>query len=64
MARLHGRVARVTGASRGCGKGIAAVLGEEGATVYVTGRSVRGEPTTLGRPGKSSSQPRRHPVSQ
>jgi NAD(P)-dependent dehydrogenase (short-subunit alcohol dehydrogenase family) len=27
------------------------VLGEEGATVYVTGRSVRGEPTTLGRPG-------------
>jgi NAD(P)-dependent dehydrogenase (short-subunit alcohol dehydrogenase family) len=51
MARLHGRVALVTGASRGCGKGIAAVLGEEGATVYVTGRSVRGEPTTLGRPG-------------
>jgi NAD(P)-dependent dehydrogenase (short-subunit alcohol dehydrogenase family) len=27
------------------------VLGEEGATVYVTGRSVRGEPTTLDRPG-------------
>jgi NAD(P)-dependent dehydrogenase (short-subunit alcohol dehydrogenase family) len=27
------------------------VLGEEGATVYVTGRSVRGKPTTLGRPG-------------
>jgi NAD(P)-dependent dehydrogenase (short-subunit alcohol dehydrogenase family) len=51
MTRLHGRVALVTGASRGCGKGIAAVLGEEGATVYVTGRSVRGEPTTLGRPG-------------
>jgi len=41
----------VTGASRGGGKGIALVLGEEGATVYVTGRSVRGEPTTLGRPG-------------
>jgi NAD(P)-dependent dehydrogenase (short-subunit alcohol dehydrogenase family) len=41
----------VTGASRGCGKGIALVLGEEGATVYVTGRSVRDEPTTLGRPG-------------
>ncbi len=51
MPRLHGRVALVTGASRGCGKGIAAVLGEEGATVYVTGRSARGEPTTLGRPG-------------
>jgi NAD(P)-dependent dehydrogenase (short-subunit alcohol dehydrogenase family) len=41
----------VTGASRGGGKGIALVLGERGATVYVSGRSVRGEPTTLGRPG-------------
>src|SRR5918911_4564332 len=51
MQRLGGRVALVTGASRGGGKGIALVLGEEGATVYVTGRSVRGEPTTLGRPG-------------
>ena len=50
-ARLKDRVAVVTGASRGGGKGIALVLGEEGATVYVTGRSVRGEPTTLGRPG-------------
>lgn len=51
MQRLGGRVALVTGASRGGGKGIALVLGEEGATVYVTGRSVRGKPTTLGRPG-------------
>jgi len=41
----------VTGASRGGGKGIALVLGEQGATVYVTGRSVRGGPTTLDRPG-------------
>jgi NAD(P)-dependent dehydrogenase (short-subunit alcohol dehydrogenase family) len=49
--RLRGKVALVTGASRGGGKGIALVLGEEGATVYVTGRSVRGEPTTLDRPG-------------
>lgn len=48
---LIGTVALVTGASRGAGKGIASVLGEQGATVYVTGRSVRGEPTTLGRPG-------------
>ena len=45
------RVALVTGASRGCGKGIASVLGEAGWTVYLTGRSVRGRPTTLGRPG-------------
>jgi NAD(P)-dependent dehydrogenase (short-subunit alcohol dehydrogenase family) len=51
VQRLRDRVALVTGASRGGGKGIALVLGEEGATVYVTGRSVRGEPTTLGRPG-------------
>jgi NAD(P)-dependent dehydrogenase (short-subunit alcohol dehydrogenase family) len=49
--RLKNTVALVTGASRGGGKGIALVLGEQGATVYVTGRSVRGEPTTLGRPG-------------
>jgi NAD(P)-dependent dehydrogenase (short-subunit alcohol dehydrogenase family) len=49
--RLQDCVALVTGASRGGGKGIALVLGEEGATVYVTGRSVRGEPTTLDRPG-------------
>lgn len=50
-ARLDGCVALVTGASRGAGRGIALALGEQGATVYVTGRSVRGEPTTLGRPG-------------
>ncbi len=51
VPRLQGKVVLVTGASRGGGKGIALVLGEQGATVYVTGRSVRGEPTTLGRPG-------------
>lgn len=43
--RLQGKVCVVTGASRGGGRGIAQVLGEEGATVYVTGRSVRGQPT-------------------
>jgi len=36
---LSGKVAVVTGASRGIGKGIAHALGEEGATVYVTGRT-------------------------
>jgi NAD(P)-dependent dehydrogenase (short-subunit alcohol dehydrogenase family) len=37
--RLDETVAVVTGASRGVGKGIALVLGDAGATVYVTGRS-------------------------
>ncbi|MGW4635169.1 SDR family NAD(P)-dependent oxidoreductase [Nocardia sp. NPDC004415] len=36
---LAGRVAVVTGASRGIGKGIALELGAAGATVYVTGRT-------------------------
>ena len=48
--KLAGRIAIVTGASRGVGKGIALGLGEAGATVYVTGRSVeRGaHPGTIG----------------
>jgi NAD(P)-dependent dehydrogenase (short-subunit alcohol dehydrogenase family) len=51
MQRLKNRVAVVTGASRGAGRGIALILGEEGATVYVTGRSVQGGLTTDGLPG-------------
>ena len=47
---LRGRVAVVTGASRGAGRAIAAVLGERGATVYVTGRSSRAEP----QPGRTA----------
>jgi dehydrogenase/reductase SDR family protein 1 len=39
-AMLKGQIAIVTGASRGVGKGVALGLGEAGATVYVTGRTV------------------------
>jgi dehydrogenase/reductase SDR family protein 1 len=47
---LEGHVAIVTGASRGVGKGIALGLGEAGATVYVTGRSLEAGriPGTIG----------------
>ena len=47
---LQDRVALVAGATRGAGRGIARMLGAAGATVYCTGRSVRGHPATLGRP--------------
>ena len=39
MNNLVGKVAVVTGASRGVGKGIAEGLAEQGATVYLTGRT-------------------------
>jgi NAD(P)-dependent dehydrogenase (short-subunit alcohol dehydrogenase family) len=41
---LRGRVAVVAGATRGAGRGIAAALGEVGATVVCTGRSSRIKP--------------------
>ena len=41
MRNLAGRVALVAGATRGAGRGIAVQLGAAGATVYVTGRSVK-----------------------
>lgn len=50
MGRLDGTVAVVTGATRGGGRGIALALGAEGAVVYVTGRSIRGNPTVADTP--------------
>ena len=48
---LKDRVAVVTGASRGVGKGLALGLGEAGATVYVTGRTVEEGVAPGGQPG-------------
>ena len=45
--QLAGKVAVVTGATRNAGRGIAIELGMAGATVYCSGRSVRGEPSPL-----------------
>ena len=49
--KMRDTVALVTGASRGAGRAIALELGAAGATVYVTGRSVDGGPTTDNVPG-------------
>ncbi|XP_067652032.1 dehydrogenase/reductase SDR family member 1-like [Haliotis asinina] len=40
MKTLAGKVCIVTGATRGIGRGIALQLGEAGATVYITGRTL------------------------
>ncbi len=48
--KLKGKVAVVAGATRGAGRGIACMLGEAGATVYCTGRSVRGKLVRKDRP--------------
>jgi NAD(P)-dependent dehydrogenase (short-subunit alcohol dehydrogenase family) len=50
MKKLKGRIAVVAGATRGAGRGIARGLGQAGATVYCTGRSMPGEPSPYGRP--------------
>jgi len=46
---LAGKIAVVTGASRGVGKGVALALGDHGMTVYVTGRTL--EPGKGAHPG-------------
>ena len=47
---LRGRVAVVAGATRGAGRGIAAALGEAGATVVCTGRTTRTARSEYNRP--------------
>ena len=47
---LDGKVALVTGATRGAGRGTAVALGEAGATVYCTGRSTRAQRSEYDRP--------------
>jgi NAD(P)-dependent dehydrogenase (short-subunit alcohol dehydrogenase family) len=46
---LTGTVSVVAGATRGAGRGIARALGEAGAIVYCTGRSVTGQPSAYQR---------------
>ncbi len=43
MESIKGKIALVAGATRGAGRGIAAMLGEAGAVVYCTGRSSRSQ---------------------
>jgi NAD(P)-dependent dehydrogenase (short-subunit alcohol dehydrogenase family) len=47
---LAGKVALVTGATRGAGRGTAVSLGEAGATVYCTGRTTRERRSEYDRP--------------
>jgi NAD(P)-dependent dehydrogenase (short-subunit alcohol dehydrogenase family) len=47
---LAGKIALVSGATRGGGRGIAVALGEAGATVYATGRSTRERRSEIDRP--------------
>jgi NAD(P)-dependent dehydrogenase (short-subunit alcohol dehydrogenase family) len=46
---LTDKIALVTGATRGAGRGMAVELGAAGATVYVTGRTTRGQRSVVDR---------------
>src|SRR5687768_2187372 len=49
-SQLSEKVARVAGATRGAGRGIAIALGEAGATVYCTGRATARRRSEYDRP--------------
>ncbi|MFN2232902.1 MAG: SDR family NAD(P)-dependent oxidoreductase [Anaerolineales bacterium] len=51
MKSLAGKIVLVTGASRGIGKGIALALGQAGATVYITGRTIEAGKAAVDLPG-------------
>lgn len=50
LDRLSSAVALVAGATRGAGRGVARALGEAGAIVYRSGRSIPGRPSAYKRP--------------
>lgn len=50
MQPLKDKIALVAGATRGAGRGIAVELGAAGATVYVTGRTTKDQPSEYNRP--------------
>jgi NAD(P)-dependent dehydrogenase (short-subunit alcohol dehydrogenase family) len=57
VGKLDGKVVVVSGASRGIGKGMAIAMAREGATVYVTGRTVKtGEHTLPGTVGETAEE--------